>query len=387
MVILDKPYVSKEILCYLEQTQVPVLKNDVSAKFSQEYRLNILDEKTFKNEMSKSSRIYTLSEHSLDWLYQNSTDTKLIRYIDLLKDKVSFRQKLQPLYPNVFFQKISFQQLQEIDIAKFQLPMVLKPAIGFFSVGVYTITALADWENAIYDIKHHIVEWQENYPDSVVGKSDFILESYIAGNEYAIDAYYDETGSAVVLNILKHDFSSIADVSDRLYYTSKKILLQYVKQFEDYLNQVNQFLHIANFPFHAEVRVTDEGIIIPIEFNPMRFCGWSCTDITHFAFGFYTYDYYLNNVRPDWDALLEEKGENLFTIIVLDKPEWFDEKDTFQFDALKKDFQKILCLRQLDYQQKNPFGFLFTETQETNYAELEEIMRSDLSEYIKKGRI
>ncbi len=55
----------------------------------------------------------------------------------------------------------------------------------------------------------------------MIDKSNYILEEFINGEEYAIDDYYDENGTAVILNIMKHNFSSTSDVSDRLYYTSK----------------------------------------------------------------------------------------------------------------------------------------------------------------------
>lgn len=57
-----------------------------------------------------------------------------------------------------------------------------------------------------------------------MGNAVFILEQYITGEEYALDAYYDENGRAVLLNIMKHDFACSSDVSDRLYYTGKEII-------------------------------------------------------------------------------------------------------------------------------------------------------------------
>lgn len=65
---------------------------------------------------------------------------------------------------------------------------------------------------------------EKNYPQKVIDNSTYILEEFIHGEEYAIDAYYDENGKVVILNIMKHDFSSTSDVSDRLYYTSKEII-------------------------------------------------------------------------------------------------------------------------------------------------------------------
>lgn len=51
-----------------------------------------------------------------------------------------------------------------------------------------------------------------------------MLEGYLEGTEYALDAYFDETGAAHVLDVLRHDFAGPADTSDRLYVTSAPLV-------------------------------------------------------------------------------------------------------------------------------------------------------------------
>ena len=238
---------------------------------------------------------------------------------------------------------------------------------------------------AIDDIKESYGKWKSIFPVSVVGDNEFILEQYISGDEYAIDAYFDENGQAVVLNILVHDFLSQSDVSDTLYYTSKEIIEKYVAIFEDYLNSINTVLGVKNFPFHVEVRMNETNDIVPIEFNPLRFAGWSTTDITYLAFGFFTYDYYFNNKRPNWEELLKGKDNKKYTLILLYKPSSYSSGNIFDFETLKKDFTKVLRLRELNYtKSENPFGFLFVETANSNLTELTRIKNLDLSQYIIK---
>jgi NADPH-dependent curcumin reductase CurA len=45
------------------------------------------------------------------------------------------------------------------------------------------------------------------FPENVLNTSNFIIEEFIRGEEYAIDYYYDNNG-AVLLNVLHHLFSS-----------------------------------------------------------------------------------------------------------------------------------------------------------------------------------
>ena len=53
-----------------------------------------------------------------------------------------------------------------------------------------------------------------------------------------------------------------------------------------------------------ELRRDASGRIRPIEFNPLRFAGWCCTDVSLFAWGFHTYGCFLEGARPDWDRVL-----------------------------------------------------------------------------------
>lgn len=385
MIIIDKPYISKELKDYLDISQIPVLKSPISISENDGHSFNLVDDNEFVNLYGENSRLYTLSENSLDWINKNINDESLLSCINIMKDKFLFREKISSLYPNFYFKKVCMEDLDKLDIAKSEYPLILKPVVGFFSAGVYALNNEEDFKNAIHDIKTTYSKWKSIFPASVVGENEFILEQYITGDEYAVDAYFDEKGKAVVLNIMAHEFSSSTDVSDTLYYTSKEILEKYVSVFENYLNNINTVLGVKNIPFHVEMRINENNEIAPIEFNPLRFAGWCTTDITYFAFGYFTYDYYLNNKRPDWNKLLKDKDDKKYALILLNKPSSYVVGNVFEYEALKKDFTKVLCLRELDYTKvENPFGFLFTETPYSNLDELTRITNSDLTQYIKK---
>ncbi len=383
MIILDKPYISNELKNYLQTSQIPVLKTDISISETKNYSLNLVNQDEFSKLYNENSRLYTLSENSIEWVKKSIDDKNLVNAINIMKNKYKFRKKISSLYPNFYFKTVLADELESLVLDNALFPLILKPAIGFFSAGVYFLNSMQDLKDAIKDIKQSFNKWQEIYPTSVIGEKEFILEQYIFGDEYAIDAYFDNNGKAVVLNIMQHEFTNEADVSDRLYYTSKEIIQNYVEKFEAYLNKINQILNIKNFPFHVEIRVNEKEDIFPIEFNPLRFAGWSTTDITYFAFGFFTYDYYFNNIKPNWEELLKNKDNIKFALILLDKPSSYNYKDDFDFELLKKSFTKVLCTRELEYKKKeNPFGFLFTQTAYNNLNELENISKSNFSEYI-----
>jgi len=55
---------------------------------------------------------------------------------------------------------------------------------------------------------------------------------------------------------------------------------------------------------------------------------------------------------------------------------------SFDYDKLLTKFKRPLELRKIDFQQYPVFGFLFTETAEDDFVELQNILNSDLREFV-----
>ena len=226
------------------------------------------------------------------------------------------------------------------------------------------------------------MRWRKEYPAAVLDNQVWLLESLIQGTEYAVDVYFNSRGEAVICNILQHDFASSEDVSDRLYYTSADIIRRMSGPLEAWFDQINERLGLRDYPVHVELRRDADGHMVPIEFNPLRFAGWCCTDISLFAWGFPTYGCYLDDRRPDWDSILPGREDKLYTLIVLNKPAACPPVRGFDYDALCTRFHKVLHLRRGFYDRYSHFGFLFTETPAHDRAELDAIVRDDLLGYV-----
>ena len=383
MIIFENPYVSDELATHIAATQTPVLANKFSHNMAQRFNLNLLSDTDFISGINKGNRLLTVSENALEWIYQNVSNTSMLDGIRLMKDKHALRNALKPLYPDYFFLQVPAAELAQLDISTLSMPFILKPSVGFYSMGVYTIATEQDWKHALSEIKLNMEKWTATYPSSVLGENNFLLEAFIRGDEYAVDVYFNENGKPVILNLMKHDFASDKDVSDRLYYTSKEIIEQNLEPFTKFFEEMNQIVNVRNFPAHIELRITKEGRIIPIECNPMRFSGWGTTDLADFALGIKTYDYYLNNRAPDWESILRGKDGQLFSFIILDKPPVAAGKETtFDYQKLSADFTKVLHLRRMEKAQYPMFGFVFAQTPANDRSELDRIMQSDLTEYI-----
>ncbi|MCK5661967.1 MAG: ATP-grasp domain-containing protein, partial [Thiotrichaceae bacterium] len=158
-----------------------------------------------------------------------------------------------------------------------------------------------------------------------------------------------------------------------------------LQQFTDFITELGALSCRKNFPVHIELRRDSKGKLLPIEVNPMRFGGWCTTaDVTYLAYGFNPYQYYYSQLKPDWTDLLKDKEGKLFSIIVLDNSSGIDEEKilSFDYEKLQSFVENPLELRKIDYKKYPVFGFLFTETRENNFSELENILNSNLQEFI-----
>ena len=259
---------------------------------------------------------------------------------------------------------------------------MLKPSVGFCSMGVHAVHDRDDWQRALSDIAQNASAWHDLYPESVVGTGSFMLEGYLEGTEYALDAYFDETGAAHVLDVLRHDFAGPADTSDRLYVTSAPLVRDNAALFESWLDRVNARVGARNFPVHVEVRVRD-GHVSPIEFNPLRFAGLGGTDVSWLAYGFRTYAAFLDGEAPAWDDVFRGKEGKVYSMSLLTPPAGAPAGARFDYDAFEKRFSHVLEMRRFDVDRVGSYGFLFLETDQDTADELEFVKTCDLTEFLQ----
>lgn len=385
MIILDKPYVSTFLQKTVRDLGIPVLNCSEDDDLISLNNLKISNEDDFRKIAKAQSPLllYCNSENSLQWIYRNLEDTGIPKAIELFKEKVTFRQLVQRIYPDFFFQEVTYNQLPNIDISKINKPFIIKPAIGFFSMGVYKVSRDNEWELIVGSIQQEMQKVQGLYPIEVMNSSKFIIEQYIEGEEFAIDAYYDGNGKPVILNILKHPFSSDGDVSDRIYFTSQNIMREQLATFTAVLASIGEATGIANFPVHVEVRVDKNGKVIPIEVNPMRFAGWCTTDLAYYAYDLNVYDYYFNQKVPAWDQILQTVDDQLYGIVIADVPKHLDTKKIagIDYEGFSSNFSNLLELRRINYNQYPVFAFSFIKV-DNNSDEVDKILQLDWSPYI-----
>lgn len=388
LIIIDKPYVSNFLKHTLVHHQFPVLKNPASLELLPSDGYNFLTEEDAINLLRNGpeTMIYTSSENSIGWVVANLGFSSLPEKVNIFKDKLKFRKLISGLYPDLFYMEIALDDLGILEIADLPIPFIIKPSVGFFSLGVYRVAGQGDWPAIRQKIKREIETVKDTYPQEVLNTRKFIIEEIIEGDEYTIDAYFNQDGKPVILGMMHHVFSTPEDTSDRLYITSAKVISKNLGRFKDFLIKLGQLMTLKNFPLHLEVRVDDTGKIVPIEVNPLRFGGW-CTsaELTHYAYGFNPYVMLMQNQEPDWETILASCTDDIFSITILNNNTGYDAKKikSFDYDKLLTKFEKPLELRKVDAKQFHVFGFLYSQTRPDNFDELERMLHSNLHEFIQ----
>ncbi len=383
MIFLDRPYVSDFFLNGISHSGRAVLRTafteELARKPALPRPLNLVNDAEAEERCRAGERLYSNSENALDWMLAHLGDLPLAESIRVMKDKAALRRMLGKLEPDFFFREISAAELSSVDISAWPCPFILKPSVGFLSMGVHTITNTEDWKHALETKTHNA--GRSGFPDSVVNQSRFIAEQYVTGDEYAVDLYFDKQGEPVILNIFQHRFASFEDVSDRLYVTGEAVIRANLPHFTDWFRKANALIGARNFPAHVELRVDGEHIL-PIEFNPMRFAGLCTTDMAAFAFGLNTVETWLDGGRPDFDTLLAGREGKTYSMIILDKPHSLPQNAMFDYKKLVSSFQRVLELRKIDVPELPLFGIVFAETDERQSDELDRILKSDLTEFL-----
>ncbi|MBO4364910.1 MAG: ATP-grasp domain-containing protein [Eggerthellaceae bacterium] len=367
MFILEAPYASDLMLDWLEGSQHPVLENGFARQLVDQGRcLNLVDDEAAIQRANAGERVYSSSENGLAWVVENVRNENLLRCIRLCKDKAETRRALAGIDTAHFFLECTMDELLSIDPTSLSFPLVVKPAVGFISFGVHVIPTADAWDGVISQFKSEM-ERGSVHPESVVGTGRFVLEGYLSGQEYAVDIYFDAQGMPVILNIMQHDFRDVSDTSDHLYFTGKDIIERAEPHLRAWFERANEVFGFRDFCAHVELRVShaegedpicamaDIANVHAIELNPLRFAGFCGTDMGYYAFGIRTYEYFLNDQRPDWEAIFSDDYPDAVTAMsVLDAPAGWHAGCAIDFDAIEcamtagGTLENIFELRKLD---------------------------------------
>lgn len=357
MILLDTSYISPLLYEILVKQDISMF--DIQQK--QFLDKPHMDEKTIINTFLKKQRIIANSEEAYTALNEFYAEAQLTKNVNLFKNKVAFRKRMDGLHPHFYFREVSINQLSQLQLTDIPYPIILKPSIGYSSVGVYRIENELEFKQIINQLQEEMKNPVSSYTTDVLDRETFILESYIEGQEFAVDAYYNDQGEAVILNLFSRMFANERDMSDRIYYTSKEILQKNLQQVTNYVQALGNELQLTNMPLHVELRINDLHQIMPIEVNPLRFAGIGTTELGFYAYKVNPYEYYFKQQKPDWPQLIEQMDNQIYSFTCAEFESGFSKKEeiVIQHDLLKKQFHHILDYRHIPYEQGSTFAVIF----------------------------
>lgn len=384
MIIVDDAYVSVRMKEYMNETSARVLDSDMARSIAKSYpNIQLVDDARAAAAIRAGERVYAASESHFWWIDKYVSDTEVARLVALCKDKAAMRAALRPLYPDFTFEVLGLDGLLARDYEPAWGSCIVKPNVGFLSMGVYPVASAKDWAQMQEAVKNSAGVWGDSYDTSVITTENFIVESCITGTEYALDAYFDAEGDAHILNVLRHDFASAADTSDRLYYTGKRVFDEMYEPLLAFLSQMGALTGMRNFPVHVEVRAQSDGSVIPIEVNPLRFAGLGGTEITHFAYEFYTYDYYLSGKTPTPDEILADADDDaLYCMSVIAPHAPLSGVASFDYEAFAQQFANVYAFDRFDYATSGIFGFMFWKTSARDDDERVKLLNAKVEDFV-----
>lgn len=379
MVIIEAPFVSDLMVETIEKNGIPVLKNEMSEK--RVAHGVVLSDSEFCKEYEKTGKLYTVSENALGWIYDHIQDKRFLDGISIVKDKSAFRKICRDIYPDFFFKELDINEMEQLNVDSVVFPCVIKPSVGFLSKGVFVVHDKKEYQAAVKSLQNDFAKASADFPEFVVGKSRFLIEEYIHGEEYAVDAYYDEHESPVILNIFHHKFMDESDTSDRLYMTNKGLFDQYEEPFTAFLTNLNKTMHLRNFPMHIEFRY-DGKKAVPIEINPLRFTGFCLNELQVFISGNHPMQSFLKGIHISKEEMWKGKENLTYAFTVLDLPSGCEEK-AFDAEKFSADFHDVIDVRLVPDKTSGVAATVFLKTETENIQSFDRIMSLDMREYMK----
>ena len=289
-------------------------------------------------------------EASLAFILDNLPQQKL-NQVNAFKNKAVFRELVKELYPDLYYQELKKDELQDFQFPESVNNVVLKPSLGTASIGIRTVQGQQEWEKAVDSVLKDIDKAKERMNPAMLNDDSFLVEEFVDGDEFACDGFWNANGKTVITGIYQHPFASSSDVSDTVYYTSTKVVAEAIEPTIKVLEYIGIKLGMRRFPFHFEFRKSNNKIF-PIELNPLRFGQVALPDITEYAFGFNPYDLFFTDKAPDWDSLLNNtENSQVYAFVLADIPAKYQaEKYSFDEEGFCKSFGEKL----LNYLPSNP---------------------------------
>ncbi len=330
----------------------------------------------------KKDKVYVPSETSLSIVMDRMLDKEYVEGINKLKNKYFCRQVLSSIYPNFYYAKANLSEISELDLQGKKV--VIKPLKGFFGTGVRIADHTTDLNKLSQEMEAEVKASAKFFPESILTQNEYIIEEYITGDEYAVDMFFDQAGKPAITNIYFHPEPKISNYFHLMYYTNKEIFDNYLETFTNFFEELNKIMQLKSFPIHAEFKLQN-GIMVPIELNPMRYGGFGLSDLTYNSFQEQPISAYFDDKAANWPAIWQVREDNNYAWILgyngqdIDPEIALPNHDKF-LAYLKQDNQLIDYVK-LDHKTNPVFALAYIYNNDLN--KLRELLDTEFNDYFE----
>ena len=321
-------------------------------------------------------KICISSEATLESILACLADESTKRALQAMKDKHLFRELLKEDYPSLGYQYINYD---DISYLRPNGKKVLKPVKGCFGTAVKVIDENSDLQDISVEILAEIKKNSAVFSDQVLSQSEFILEDYIDGEEYAVDMFYDSAGQPHIMNIYCHPLPRYKEYLHMIYYTNQSIFKQLYGEVMTFFNRLNHRLQVRNMALHSEFKYLNE--LVPIEINAMRFGGMGLGNMVYHSLNINPYEQFIKEESPNWNQIWANHSQSNFVYFIAyngsninvhnQRPNLF---------KLENQFTHILNRAVFDYQNQLAFAVYTLDETEDN---IDRLLGINFNEYFE----
>ena len=339
--------------------------------------MNLINEDEFlklQKYLNGSEKVCITSEASLETVLKSLKDPIKKEGIMAMKDKQLFRSLLKEMYPAFEYFPVSYHDIETLKIPS---KKIIKPIKGCFGTAVKTIDEHSDLGKVSKEIRSEIEKNSAVLSNSVLSQSEFMVEDYIEGNEYAVDMFYDSKGRPHIVNIYFHPIPKHTEYLHMIYYTSKSVFETIFEKAITFFNRLNKELQLTNVTLHSEFRFSDD--LVPIEINAMRFGGMGLGNMIYHSLQVNPYQHFIEEKSPDWKKIWQQHPTTNFVFfIAYNGTQINKDLQRPNLKKLESRFTKILNKSIFDYQKQLAFG---TFTLEEDNDNIERLLQIDFNDY------
>jgi hypothetical protein len=319
----------------------------------------------------KDDKVCLTTESVLDVVLGRLDEENRKNAVHQLKDKFAFRELLKAIYPDFVFKRCRLEELGR-EVPRDGSKYVVKPVKGCFGSGVRVVDGSVNVQDLIVEIQAEVLKNSVVLSREALTPDEFLIESYIEGEEYAVDMFYDNQGRPIVTNIYQHPMPANPAYLHMLYYASRETFEKVYGPAKEFFTQLNTLLHVTNLPIHSEFRLQN-GRLIPIELNSFRFGGMGLCNLGYHALGVNAYQCYIEDREPDWVSVWKGK-ETIFGFFIAYNGATTDvTKAQPDWERLREQFSHIILEMPFDYKTQLAFGILYIEEKKERLPEILQI--------------